>query len=701
MSATLFLLFLFTSFITPATPLSFNFSSFNSSTPQFIQFQNDTFFDKVIKLTKNELGTSLGSSVGRAIYRDPLILWDNATGEVADFTTHFSFSINALNQTYFGDGLAFFLVPYPSIVPPFSAGGNLGLVNDSSAPNATSDKGSNFVAVEFDTFPNYWDPSVDHVGIDVNSVLSAATVTWNSSLKDGRTGNAWVSYNASMKNLSVFVTYEANPRFAGDSTLSHIIDLREFLPEKVAIGFSASTGSNVEIHSILSWEFSSTPLSKEDHGNNKKGKVGIGVTIGIGFFFLLVGLTWFMLWRRRSRKGEKTEEALIEDDDGAIDDEFEMGTGPKRFSYNDLAAATNNFAEELKLGEGGFGGVYKGVLDESKIEVAIKRVSKGSKQGKKEFIAEVKIITRLRHRNLVQLVGWFHGRGELMLVYEYLPNGSLDNFLYGSSNSLSWPLRYKAALGIASALLYLHEEWEECVVHRDVKPSNVMLHAGFNAKLGDFGLARLVDHNRGMQTTVLAGTMGYLAPECVISGKASKESDVYAFGVVALEIACGRRPVETKEQADRVLLLGWVWELYGGGRMLEAVDSRLESEFKEEEITRLMAVGLWCAHPDSGLRPTMRQAMSVLNFESPPPTLPTRMPVPMYCSPPLPLQMHGDSYTTTSSSFQNWTSSSSTTTATNTTSSGSTNCGLDVGPETSFRTSFEVQGKTPQNMFIS
>ncbi|KAG0483978.1 hypothetical protein HPP92_012062 [Vanilla planifolia] len=146
----------------------------------------------VIKLKKNQLGTSLGSIVGRALYRDPLPLWKNATGEVADFTTHFSFSINVLKQTYFGDGLAFFLVPYSSIVPPFSASGNLGLANDSSATNASSDKGSNFVAVEFDTFPNYWDPSDDHVAIDVNFVLSAATVTWNSSFNDGRTENAYV-----------------------------------------------------------------------------------------------------------------------------------------------------------------------------------------------------------------------------------------------------------------------------------------------------------------------------------------------------------------------------------------------------------------------------------------------------------------------------------------------------------------------------
>ena len=161
----------------------------------------------------------------------------------------------------------------------------------------------------------------------------------------------------------------------------------------------------------------------------------------------------------------------------------------------------------------------------------------------------MKIISRLRHRNLVQLIGWYHERGEFLLVYEYMPNGSLDTHLFGVEIMLIWPVRYKIALGLASALLYLHEEWEQCVVHRDIKSSNVMLDSNFNAKLGDFGLARLVDQELGSQTTVLAGTMGYLAPGCIITSKVSKESDVYSFWVVSLEIACGSKPIQP--QADQ------------------------------------------------------------------------------------------------------------------------------------------------------
>ncbi|MFS7923289.1 putative protein kinase RLK-Pelle-L-LEC family [Helianthus anomalus] len=160
-------------------------------------------------------------------------------------------------------------------------------------------------------------------------------------------------------------------------------------------------------------------------------------------------------------------------------------------------------------------------------------------------MTEVKINSRLRHRNLVQLVGWCHDKNQFLLVYEYMPNGSLDSHLFGKNiTPLKWPVRYKIAIGLASALLYLHEEWEQCVVHRDIKPSNIMLDSGINVKLGDFGLARFVEHELGTRTTVLAGTLGYMAPEYISTGKASKESDVYSFGVVPLEIACGRKAMD-------------------------------------------------------------------------------------------------------------------------------------------------------------
>ncbi|KAJ0801011.1 putative protein kinase RLK-Pelle-L-LEC family [Helianthus annuus] len=211
-----------------------------------------------------------------------------------------------------------------------------------------------------------------------------------------------------------------------------------------------------------------------------------------------------------------------------------------------------------------------------------------------------------------------------------MENGGLDSHIFKGKSVLGWNRRYKIVQDLASALLSLHEQWEQCVLHRDIKSSNVMLDSNFNAKLGDFGLAKLVDHEKGAQTTMLAGTLGYMAPECIVAGKATKESDVFSFGVVALEIACGRKPIENKDEENQIRLIEWVWGLYGTRALLEAVDPCLESDFEEEEIKRVLIVGLWCVHPDSELRPSIRQAIKVLNSEASMPLLPSKMPVASY-----------------------------------------------------------------------
>jgi serine/threonine protein kinase len=595
-----------------------------------------TMYIRVLQLTKNQIDANITFSAGRASYAEPVRLWDAKTGRLTDFTTHFSFSITAVNQSDHGDGLSFFIAPFQSDIPKNSSGGYLGLFGSATALNNSLNQ---IVAVEFDTYQNDWDPSDDHVGINVNTIVSAANVSWKTSMRTGSTGNAWVSYNSTTKNLSVFLTYADNPAFNGDSTLSYVVDLRNVLPEWVRVGFSAATGQWIELHALSSWSFDST-LETNDGKKNRMGWV-IGLAVGFGVLGCGLGLLWFICWRKRA--GGKKEDL---DGDIGMDDEFEKGIGPRRFTYRELIRATKNFAEGGKLGEGGFGGVYKGLLSESNTDVAVKRVSKGSKQGKKEYIAEVRIISRLRHRNLVQLIGWCHEKGEFLLVYEYMPNGSLDTHLFGGKTMLTWAVRYKVALGLASSLLYLHEEWEQCVVHSDIKSSNIMLDANFNAKLGDFGLARLVDHELGSQTTVLAGTIGYLAPECVTTGKASKESDVYSFGVVSLEIACGRKPVEPRAEQSKVRLVEYVWDLYGKGQLLEAVDKGLSMEFDEKQTECLMVVGLWCCHPDPTNRPSIRQVINVLNSEAPLPNLPSKFPVPMYFAPP----MHMCRFSYTSSS---------------------------------------------------
>uniref|UniRef100_A0A452XYA7 Protein kinase domain-containing protein n=2 Tax=Aegilops tauschii subsp. strangulata TaxID=200361 RepID=A0A452XYA7_AEGTS len=321
-----------------------------------------------------------------------------------------------------------------------------------------------------------------------------------------------------------------------------------------------------------------------------------------------------------------------------MEEDFEKGTAPKRFCYSDLAMATDNFSDDKKLGQGGFGSVYKGFLKELDLHVAIKRVSKGSKQGRKEHASEVRVISRLRHKNLVQLIGWCHGGRELLLAYDLMPNGSLDRHLYATNNAiLPWSVRHEIVLGLGSALLYLHQEWEQCILHRDVKPSNIMLDASFNTKLGDFGLARLVKHSRGSITTAHTCTMGYMDPECMITGRANAESDIYSFDVVLLEIACGRRPMvvvqqeeEDDDDEDAVHLAQWVWSSYGRGKILDAADTRLGEEFDAREMECVLIVGLWCAQLDLKLRLSVMHALNVLRFEAPLPPLPSRMPAASY-----------------------------------------------------------------------
>ncbi|KAK3432940.1 hypothetical protein EUGRSUZ_D00456, partial [Eucalyptus grandis] len=231
-------------------------------------------------------------------------------------------------------------------------------------------------------------------------------------------------------------------------------------------------------------------------------------------------------------------------------------------------------------------------------KVAIKKINPGSRQGIKEYATEVKTISQLRHRNLVQLIGWCREKKELLLIYEFMSN-----------------------------------EWEQCVLHRDIKSSNIMLDSDFNAKLGDFGLARLVDHAKGLQTTILAGTMGYMAPNCVYTDKASKESDVYSFGIVLLEIACGRKAVEPRADESQVLLVDWVRELYGIGRVLDAAESKLGTNFEEKQLECLIIVGLWCSHPDHTARPSIRETLNVLDFNAPLPSIPSKLLVPTYLAP--------------------------------------------------------------------
>lgn len=245
----------------------------------------------------------------------------------------------------------------------------------------------------------------------------------------------------------------------------------------------------------------------------------------------------------------------------------------------------------------------------------------------KEFIAEVVSIGRLRHRNLVQLLGYCRRKGELLLVYDYMPNSSLDKHLHGHGHALDWAQRLRIIKGVASGLLYMHEDWEQVVIHRDIKASNVLLDGEMNGRLGDFGLARLYDHGADPQTTHVVGTMGYLAPELVRTGKATTLSDVFAFGAFLLEVACGRRPIEEEEEedvygdVDRFVLADWVLGHWRNGAIIRAVDAKLGTGYDAAEADTVLRLGLTCLHPSPAARPSMKQVMQYLDGSAPLPEL--------------------------------------------------------------------------------
>ncbi|XVE83032.1 hypothetical protein DITRI_Ditri16bG0054200 [Diplodiscus trichospermus] len=617
-------------------PLLFSFiftlppaNSINFQIPRFDPNANNIFYQGDAKPSVGAIEFNLVNylcRVGWATYAEKVPLWDSSTGRLTNFNSRFSFDIDLQGRSNYGHGLTFFLAPVGSQIPPNSAGGFLGLFN-----TTTSDSSQNqIVLVEFDTLENpEWDPAGvgSHVGINKNSIFSANYTAWNVSFHSGDTADVLINYNSTTKNLSVSWSYQKTNNPQENSSLSYQIDLTTVLPEWVMVGFSAATGQYGERHTLQSWEFNSNLIMKEEtRGNTARNiKIVVGVVVPVAILIAGTAIALF-IWRQQKHVKRRTAETT---NLTSMNEDLERGAGPRRFSYTDLAAATSNFSEQRKLGEGGFGAVYRGYLLDLDMAIAVKRISSGSKQGKKEYITEVKVISQLRHRNLVQLIGWCHDKNDFLLVYEFMPNGSLDSHLFGRRSPLSWPRRFRISLGLASALLYLHEEWEQCVVHRDIKSSNVMLDSNFSTKLGDFGLAKLMDHELGPKTTGLAGTLGYMAPEYISTGRASKESDVYSFGVVILEIATGRKSVDPRRKSDKGLL-EWSWDLYGKGELFLAVDEKLDKDFDEKQVECLMIVGLWCAHPDCNSRPSIRQAIQVLNFESPLPNLPVKMPVPMY-----------------------------------------------------------------------
>ncbi|KAH9613953.1 hypothetical protein KSS87_013720 [Heliosperma pusillum] len=565
-------------------------------------------------VSSNNTSTDDFNGIARVLYYNSLQIWPTS------FCTSFSFKIfPRLNQEFTGDGMTFVIAPTNQPSPPSSFGSYLGL-QDSKLEGKTDVKQ---LAIEFDTFKNEWDPDGNHIGIDTMSVMTSLVAkSLNSSniyLKSGKEIKVKITYDGWSKNLQIYVGYAGQPLI---SFLNRKIKVSKTVPSSAFIGFTASTGTLTETHQIFNWVFTSIPLPYSTVKDHKKKNIILVSVLPILVALILIALCAYPIVRRRLIKKRERIRRM---------DDIERRSAikaPKKFTYKQLAKATKNFSKDNLLGSGGFGSVYKGHIADSSTAIAVKKISSNSQQGEKEYLAEISTIGRLRHKNILILQGWCHENEHLLLVYDFMSNGSLQEFLIGR-RFLDWKTRNKIIIGLASALLYLHEECGDPVVHRDVKPSNVMLDSEFNAHLGDFGLARLLRNATGV-TTMVAGTLGYMAPEVSYTGKATTESDIYSFGVVVLEVVCGKR---FNNLLGESCLVDYVWDMYVKGLLSECVDRNLKGEFNKDQATRLLTVSLACLHLDANMRPYMRKVVQVvMNPDEPPIQLPDTRPDGVYVS---------------------------------------------------------------------
>ncbi|XP_054778875.1 L-type lectin-domain containing receptor kinase VII.1 isoform X1 [Prosopis cineraria] len=614
------LLLLFFSFSDSSLAVDFVFNGFNFS--DVLLYGNATVDSGILSLTHDQ-----AFSIGRALYPQKIPTKIPNSSFVYRFSASFIFAMAPYKNILPGHGFVFIFTPVRGIQGANSAQ-HLGFLNFTN----NGDSGNHVFGVEFDVFMNqeFDDINANHVGIDVNSLKSIAAHDagyWPEDdndksfqelkLNDGENYQVWIDYEDSLFSITMAPVGTKRPR---RPLLNVSLNLSEVFEDEMYVGFTSSTGQLVQSHKILAWSFSNSNFSlsealitsglpsfvlPKDSIIQSKGFIA-GLTIGIFFLLCFVVLLTLFLIQRKRRKARERE---------AMED-WELEYWPHRITYEEIESATKGFSEENVIGIGGNGKVYKGNLGGT--EIAVKRISHEN-NGMREFLAEISSLGRLKHRNLVKLRGWCKkDAGNFLLIYEYMENGSLEKRVFENEEDdkiLNGEERIRILKDVACGVVYLHEGSEAKVVHRDIKASNVLLDKELNGRLGDFGLA-LMQNNKGevASTTKVVGTVGYMAPEMMKTGRASIQSDVYMVGILVLEVMCGRRPIEEGKPS----LVEWVWQLKAQGQLISAMDERLRAkgEVNEQQIETILNLGLLCAYPDPKARPTMRQVLKVLEGKS-------------------------------------------------------------------------------------
>ncbi|KAK2972810.1 hypothetical protein RJ640_028338 [Escallonia rubra] len=568
---------------------------------------------------------------GRAIHSSPIRLFDPFTQTPASFETTFSFQFRTNNSTKnfasgYGDeldggsGLTFIIVPDEFTVG--RPGPWLGMLNDAC------DEDYKAVAIEFDTRqnPEFGDPNDNHVGINLGSIVSTTTINASDigvDLKDGSVHRAWITYNGQMHHMDVRLgpdgdKYPSKPAFSGP------LDISPFLKEYMFVGFSASTGNHTQIHNLLSWNFTSisqaslrvpsgeTCESKIIIDNSKNGGIFVNRTSNSFMIFmaivilLLAALLCYYYNSRRRGISSNTSPALPDKKQRP-----RPPNKPRRFSITELSSATRCFGELQILGADTRGVTYKGTMSNGCNNVAVKRFStefvNSNGLDRRRLAKEIKAISKIRHPNLVPLRGWCFDRNEVLVVYDFMPNGNLNGWLFGVG-VLPWTRRFKVVKDVAEALSHLHSRQ---LAHKNVKTSSVFLDVSFRAVLGDFGFVLSSAESERFESAV------------------SQRADVFEFGVFVLEVVAGRRRRSGPEGGGPDLL-EWAWSMHERDEKVKVVDRKMGSVVNSEQAVRVMDIGLLCTLNENRGRPSMEEVVEFLSLEKQVPELPPSRPVSLF-----------------------------------------------------------------------
>ena len=564
-----------------STISSANFSFSTTSSPDdFISMGETQYNPETPSFTFKPNPAQLRLLTSKLVYREKVRMKNGKSNAVASFSTSLKFSITQEEQSTVRSGWLSFVA---GLVLVFTTGTNVTLYPLELVELDVS----KYLSIEFDTYNSFGDadPSDNHIGIGLNSLRSAYTYNLCGNQETscsfpwtGQNYTAWIDYNGSTQSMELwFANGDTKPTGAGLIKVPKL-DLNDVFDEYMCILISGNAGPFLDTWEIFSWNFTTYHEQIPPPTVKRIVVVIIGAACSIA---ILIAVTYLIRnWRIGRAQLHSNKSSLLG---------LNLPSGYRRFTFKELKKATKNFSESALLGKGGSGSVYKGILTDSGMVVAVKRLRHDSGHVEGEFLAELSSVSQIRHRNLVQLIGWCHEDQHFILVFDYLSYGSLEEWLFPSRRRhphdpmykkfevLPWKLRSSILAGVAAGMEYLHGEWVKCVLHRDIKSSNVLLDEDFNPRLGDFGLARLIDHHKLGKTTLMAGTLGYMDPGMHYTGRASRESDVYSFGVLMLEVICGKNPIDIQieDPDENYLLVQKVWQAYESGNILSAVDREL------------------------------------------------------------------------------------------------------------------------------